>query len=78
MLSCRRREDNVEAAPLHPPDPPKSPQNTFPPFREWVALLMGFTAALRGGSGCKNLGLIILEVLCNLSDSMKKRRTGQQ
>lgn len=37
----------------------------------------GFTAALRGGDGCKNLGLIILEVLYNPSDSMEKDRSGR-
>lgn len=68
-------------SPQNPLTPPKSPQNMFPSFLGVGGIAdgcRGFTAALESGSGCKNLGLIILEVLYNLNDSMRKRRTGQQ
>lgn len=68
-------------SPQNPLTPLKFPQNTFPSFLGVGGIAdgcRGFTAALEGGSGCKNLGLIILEVLYNLNDSMRKRRTGQQ
>lgn len=65
-------------SPMNPLTPQTHPKTRSLLFVGWVALLMGFTAALRGGGGCKNLGLIILEVLYNLNDSTKKRRTRQQ
>lgn len=50
-------------SPMNLLTPQSHPKTCFPLFLAWLALLMGVGAALGGGGGCKNLGLILLEVL---------------